>query len=289
MLVLSFLACVLDRTGQSAPAGMQRHIAEHARRLRELEAVGEDMARRVGQVEEVTHARGQQDILRVETMEQLRLAVAGIRGELETLRHDYDAFEAAGLGFQGDADARLLSVEGRIEGVERSLGIKSPAAAGSHASKSTGVPPGAQGGDAATGEVSPAAEATGPALAEDATPDEFFARIATHLEGGNNDGARGVAERFVTAYPKHARVPEALYRAAESYQNAGEFKAAASAFQRVIDKDSASTWASWSMLRQGECFDGLGAPDKAKVFYCDVVRLYRGTKAAREAKERCGK
>jgi hypothetical protein len=155
MVWLLWAACVLDRTGQSVPAGMQRDLADHARRLRELEAVGEDMARRVGQVEEVTHARGQQDILQMETVEQLRQAVAGMRGELESLRHDYDAFEAAGLGFQGDADMRLLSVEGRVQGIERALGLKAPATVAAVAPVAPANGGATAGGGA--GEISPVA------------------------------------------------------------------------------------------------------------------------------------
>ena len=38
------------------------------------------------------------------------------------------------------------------------------------------------------------------------------------------------------------------------------------------------------MLRQGECFEGLGQRDNASLFYDDVIRLFPRSKAAREAK-----
>jgi TolA-binding protein len=57
----------------------------------------------------------------------------------------------------------------------------------------------------------------------------------------------------------------------------------------VVDKAPNSTWAPWSVLRQGECFDAIGDHDGAKVFYGDVVRLYPKSKAAKEAKGHLGK
>ena len=52
---------------------------------------------------------------------------------------------------------------------------------------------------------------------------------------------------------------------------------------------SSSTWAPWSMLRQGECFESMGKKDEAKLFWQDVVRKYPKSKAAKEAKGRLGK
>jgi tol-pal system protein YbgF len=97
-----------------------------------------------------------------------------------------------------------------------------------------------------------------------------------------------VARRFVAAYPKHDRLGEAYYRIAESFQNEQDFKQAAGAFQDVLDKAGTSTWAPWSLLRQGECFEGLGRPSDARIFYCDVLKKYPKSKAAKEAKAKCG-
>lgn len=272
------LACVIDRTGQSMPAKMQNELADHDRRIREMEIVSEDMSRRLGQLEEVTRARGQDEILKMETMEQLRQEVARIRGDFEVLQHEYATYEQAGLGFQSDTDTRVGWMESRVAQVEKSLGLKPP------------PPPGAA-GTVVTTPTTPTTPTTAvePETAPPATPEETFKLLEKNLAEGNGGAARAVAKRFVTEHASHDRVPEAYYRIAESYQNEGDFKSAAGAFQVVVDKYPKSTWAPWSVLRQGECFEALGEKASAKIFYEDVVRLYPKSKAAKEAKEHLGK
>jgi TolA-binding protein len=267
--LLLLLACVIDRTGRSGPKQMADTLAEHGRRIRELEVVSEDMARRVGQLEEVTRARGQDEILKMETMEQLRSEVARVRGDLEVLQRDYEVSSTSGTGFQQDVDTRLLTTESRLAAVEKSLGIK-PAASAPVVSAPADTP---------------AADPTAAA----STPEEAFALIEKNLAEGNGGAARAVAKKFIAASAKHDRVPEAWYRIAESWQNEGDYKQAAASFQVVVEKYAQSTWASWSMLRQGECFEALGDKEAAKIFYGDVVRLYPKSKAAKEAKEHLGK
>ena len=280
MFLLMF-ACVLDRTAQSVPSQMQRELLDHDRRVREMEIVSEDMSRRVGQLEEVTRARGQDEILKMETMEQLRSEVARVRGDFEVLQHDYGTYEAAGLGFQQDTDYRVGYLEARIVSMEKSLGVKAA------------PPPPRDGSTGTAVQVSPTLPASGdppvvePPLAT--TPEEVFTLLEKNLAEGNAGAARAVARRFVADNPTHDRVPEALYRVAESYQNEGNFKVAAQEFQVVVDKWGTSTWAPWSVLRQGECFEALGDKDNAKLFYADVVKLYPKSRAAKEAKAHLGK
>lgn len=279
---VGLLGCVLDRTGQSATAEYDRELSAQQSRVRDLESLGEDVGRRVAQLEEVTRARGQEDILKMETVEDLRGEVAKMRGEVETLDHDYRTFETASLGAQTDVDGRLLYLEVRVAALEKSLGLKPPPRPGSEALVAT--PPEAPVGTG-TGSGTPEVPTTpdGPEL----TPEESFGLVTQHLEAGNAEAARAVARRFIETHPKDDRVPEALYRIAESYQNAGDYKAAAAAFQAVLDDAPTSTWAPWSLLRQGECFEGLGRAKDATVFYCDVVRKYPKSKAAKEAKSKC--
>jgi tol-pal system protein YbgF len=273
------LACVLDRTGQSATDTMRRELADHGRRVRELEVVSEDMSRRVGQMEEVTRARGQEEILKMETMEQLRQEVARIRGDFEVLQHEYGTYEQAGIGYQQDSDYRMSYVESRIGQLEKSLGVKVP-------------PPPAR--DPSTGGiVAPPPPPTGPPVVPEppvaSTPEEVFALIGKHLEEGNGGVARAIAKRFIQDNPTSDRVAEAHYRVAESWQNEADYKAAAAAFLVVSDKYPQSTWAPWSVLRIGECFAALGDKDNAKLFWTDVIQRYPKSKAAKEAKTQLGK
>ena len=268
--------CVLNRTGQSATDQMQKMLSDHDRRVAELEAVSEDVSRRVGQIEEVTRARGQEEILKMETMEQLRQEVARLRGDVETLQHDYDTTSNAGIGFQQDADWRLTYTEQRIVGLERSLGVKAP------------PPPARDGSVAAPPTTSPTDAATAApetaVVIEAKTPDEYFALLTQNLSEGKGAAARAVARRFIDENPKSDRLPEAYYRIAESYQNEAAYADAAAAFQLVVDRYGTSTWAPWAMLRQGECFDALGQKENAKLFWQETIHKYPKSKAATEAK-----
>jgi tol-pal system protein YbgF len=295
ILALLLSACVLDRTGQSATDQMHRELADHDRRVQELEVVSEDMSRRVGQMEEVTRARGQEEILKMETMEQLRQEVARIRGDFEVLQHEYGTYEQAGIGYQQDSEYRMIYLESRVGGLEKSLGMKTPAPpardpstgailATPEAPANTGAVADANANPPAPDASAGAADAGGPK-----TPEEFFTLIEKSIAEGNGGVARAIAKRFITENPKDARVPEAQYRVAESWQNEADYKSAAAAFQVVVDKYPDSTWAPWSMLRQGECFDALGRKEDAKLFWSDVVQKYPKSKAAKEAKSHLGK
>lgn len=281
VLFLLLGACVMDRTGQSATSAYERELASQQVRVRELESMGEGVGRRVAQLEEVTRARGQEDILKMETVEDLRAEVARMRGEVEVIDHDYRTFEMAGLGTQADVDARLLYLEQRMAVVEKSLGIRPPPRADSAGMAAAVPPPGDAPPAAPTSTTSPTEPA--PRL----TAEEVFCLIGENLEAGNAAAARAVAKRFIAENPGNDRAGEAYYRIAESFQNEGEFKQAAGAFQDVLDKAPTSTWASWSLLRQGECFEGLGRAADAKIFYCDVLKKYPRSKAAKEAKAKC--
>lgn len=285
------LACVMDRTGQSATEAYRKELAEHDRRVQELEMVSEDQGRRVTTLEEFNRARSEDEILKLETMEQLRQEVARLRGDVEVLQHDYQANTTSASSFQQDVDGRMLQLEGRAAALEKALGLKP----GSGAAVSTPASTGTTGttGTATTGTPTEKPSGDGKATTElgksppadkPLTPEETFALIAKHLQDGNGVAARAVAERFLRENPKHARVSEAWYRIAESYQNEGAYKDAAVTFQKVVDNYPDSSWAPWAMLRQGECFASLGKAKEAKLFWEEVIRLYPKSKAAKEAK-----
>lgn len=294
--VLLLVGCVLDRTGQSATSKYERELSDHQSRVRDLESLGEDVGRRVAQLEEVTRARGQEDILKMETVEELRGEVAKMRGEFETLDHDYRTYETASLGAQTDVDARLLYLETRVGAVEKTLGLKPPPRPGMESLGAVpeaggtggGTPPKTDGGtNPTTDPTTDPTVGTSPEAGSPTTAEEYFGLIQQNLEAGNGAAARAVAKRFVDENPKSDRVGEAYYRIAESFQNEVQFKQAAAAFQDVLDKAPQSTWASWALLRQGECFEGLGRPKDAAIFYCDVLKKYPKSKAAKEAKAKC--
>jgi tol-pal system protein YbgF len=287
LLSASLLAgCVMDRTGQSASEQYKRELTKQGTRVANLEGQFDRMDDRVSQQEELTMARGQEEIMRMESLDQVRQEVARIRGDFEVLAHENDQRSADSVARDEDYSFRVQWLESRADQLEKSLGVKTPPAPKpvalttaalvdtTNPDGTTTAPPEAVDNSVPEGVTEPAALMK---LAED------------HLAAGREKAAEAVLNRFLELHPKDERAPEAYYRRAEAAFNSGDFPSAVLRFQMVIDNYKTSSWAPWAMLRQGECFESQGQKDNAKLFYEDVVRLWPKSKAAKEAKDKMGK
>ena len=289
--------CVLDRTGQSATEALRREMAMQSARVANVEATFTSIDQRVSQLEELTRARGQEEIMRMETLDQLRGEVARIRGDVEVLSHEADELTLDGYSRDEDANFRIVWLEQRAMQLEKALGLEPPAAPSREEAAETlnGTPPDPElaEGDGETDTAGEGDAGTAADAADDGSgvtdPDALIKLAEEHLAGGREKAAIAVLTRFLELNPGHTREAEAQYRRAEAWFNAKEYNQAVLRFQEVIDAHKDSPWASWAMLRQGECFDAQGKSDNAKLFYEDVVRLWPKSKAAKEARTRLGK
>ncbi len=280
MLAVLLLACVIDRTGQSGTS----LLAQHAKQIALLQTDIAGITRRVGQLEEITRARGQDEILKLETMEQIRQEVANLRGDVELLQHGFADASTAGQGFQEDTVARLAAAEARLVALEASLGV----AASGVGPVTPPVPPPA---GATTASPNPAPNVTGtpPPAVVPLTVEETFDRIDAALAEGTPAVARTLAKAFLKENPTHARAAEAAFRVGQSLHDEKDFKAAAASFMGVVDAYPDSPWAPAALLRQGDCFEGMGRKEDSRIFYEDVIQRYPKSKAAKTAKSRLGK
>lgn len=283
LLVISLAACILDRTGQSATETYKREMAIQATRVQSMDSSLKDAQRRIEQVEEVTRARGQEEIMRMETVDQLRSAVAEIRGDLEVLQHDIGVDTEFAGKFQEDADFRLTYLEARAAAIEKNLGLQAPPPP-DRRSASVIAPTSTGDGTGATTTTTQAPADGGEVEIKASTPEEMFKLAEGHLAENRPKVARAVLERFLAQYPSDSRIPEVRYRLAQTWYTEGEYQKAILGYQEVLDKHGSSAWASWAMLRQGQCFESLGQKDNAQLFYDDVIRLYPKSKAAKEAR-----
>ncbi len=274
--------CVLDRTGQSATEAFRRDMVLHATRLNNLETQFDNLEARTSQLEEVGRARGQDEIMRMESLDDLRGELARLRGDVEVLNHNTALSEETLAALSADASFRMTWLEDRAALLEENLGV-APAPPPELPDPSDA---GSVGGDGGSGEAGNTAVTGDAEVAGLTDPDALIARAEAHLAAGREKPAEAVLSRFLELHPEHERVPEALYRRAEAAFNAGDYAVAVRRFQEVIDDYKDSAWASWAMLRQGECFEAQDEPENAKVFYKDVVRIWPGSKAAREAKKK---
>lgn len=301
LVALSAAGCVLDRTGQSATEAYRRELLVQASRLDNLDNLMDRADARLSQLEEVTRARGQEEILKMESMDQVRQEVSRLRGDLEVLSHNVDQSGTTSRSSAEDAQFRLAWLELRADQVEKSLGLKAPpppkkdvegAAAVEGAAGALGVAEGAAGaaaGGGAEGGLLTEGVTAPPVEELPADADGLMKLAEEHLAAGRSPAAEAVLNRFLKEFPDNARVPEAKYRLAEAAFNAKDYTGAVLRFQAVIDQHRDSAWAPWAMLRQGECFDAQGQSANAKLFYEDVIRLYPKAKAAKEAKQKLGK
>jgi hypothetical protein len=138
-MVLLLLACVLDRTGQSASEAMRREIAVQGVRLSNVEASLQDAERRVAQLEELQRDRGQEEIQKMETVDELRSETARLRGDVETLLHDSTSSGQSVSKMLEDAEFRVTWLEARAAQLEKSLGLKPPAPPRARARRGCGI------------------------------------------------------------------------------------------------------------------------------------------------------
>jgi len=277
--------CVLDRRGQSSTARYERELRMQGARLSSLEQQFDDVDTRLTRVEELTQARGEQDILKLQTLEQVRAEVARIRGEVELLRHEFDTSSADSGRRLEDAAFRLGWLEVRAEQLEKSLGLAPP--------PPPEPPPVAEEPDVDSGEspdAPPVPVDTGTTDDSAVTdPDKMLALAKEHLAAGRPQAAESILDRFLKLHSGHKKEAEALYRRAEAAFNQKNYPGAVLRFQEVIDAHKRSVWAAYAMYRQGECFEAQGQRENARLFWEDVVRLWPDTKAAKMAKAKLKK
>ena len=317
-LMLVSMGCVLDRTGQSSTSAMQREIRDNGIRIHNVEQQFVQVEARVNQLEDHTRSSGQQKILQMETLDELRMEVARLRGEVEVLSHTAGQGEKSIKGRVDDAQFRVLWLESRADQLERSLGLKTPAppamptepveqesswtengavpapeapAAGEPAPVVAVAAPPVEATPVVTPEPSPEpAPATPDPVTEPALdPDTLLDTAKSQIKQSNFVGALSMLSRFLEAFPNPARSDEGTYRRAEATMKSGDHQQAVLLFQEVIDQFKGSPFAPWAMLRQGECFEEQGQNDNAKVFFGEVVRIYPKSRAAKAARKKLGR
>lgn len=281
LVSLVLAGCVWDRTGQSATEAWRREMAIQSTRTQTLQIAVEDALVRVEQLEEVTRARGQDEILRMETMDQLRNEVARLRGDLEVLQHEAGISTESSGQFREDAEFRLTWLEARAQALEESLGLEPPEPPVLADADDTGLDEEAE-GEPPEGEpdgTEQPEEVAGPLSVE-----ERLALAEDHMKAGRYLPARAIYQKIISSDQAGDQLYELRYMVAETWFRDGGYQSAILAYQDVVDHHGDSERAPWAMLRQGECFEALGQRDNAGLFYDDVIRLFPRSKAAKEAK-----
>ena len=122
-----------NRLGQSGSTAVPNRAEFDALLLKTAE-----VERRIDQIEDVTRARGQQEIMELENLEQFRMEISNMRAELEEMSFAYRQTESSVRAQNKDSQYRLMWLEQRADALEQSLGMTSQPPALSAATNTTG-------------------------------------------------------------------------------------------------------------------------------------------------------
>lgn len=266
---------------QSATGEYARQVMVAQTRAAAVETSLAATEQRLEQLEETLRAQGASQAKRLENLDEVNREVNRLRGEIEVMRFELDELKRAWDDSSMDFERRQLHDELRLQQVERLLGVKPPPPPSIDGT--TPCSPGAPGCPPATAEV------PGPTEAEAPIPETLEGKLTLaveHMKEGRGAAARVVLDQAIKAHPSDPRVAEARYRIGESWLNESNWGKAVNSFQAVVDNHPRSDWAAWAMLGQGDAFAGKGEPANARLFYDEVVKLYKTSEAAKEAKKR---
>ena len=279
------LGCPKDRTGMSATKDLMDSIEEVDSLILKMNEV----ERRITKIEGVTKARGQDEILKLESLDQVRVEMANMRGEMERLQFQISQMDGTVTAQQADAQFRLDWLEQRAIQLENSLGMVAPAPGeAAKPAVQNPNPEKVEGVETETQKTEISDTADQPKKVEvpqqNVTAESLLKLAKEHLVAGREEAAEAVLNRILTEFPRSEVEPEVRYRLAEAAFNNKLYPESARRFQDVLNRHPSSPFASWSLLRQGECFEAMGQPENAAIFYNDVVSEYPKSKAAKEAK-----
>ena len=269
-------------TNSGAVDGYSQQVRVAMVRVVTLESSLSDSDARLSQLEEVIRLQGQNDAERLETMDQVNREISRLRGELEVVRFELDNLKEVLQGDELDRERRMLHGELRLEQLERFLGVESPPAP-SDAELGLLEEPAEAVDEAAEGAIS--GEETG------ALPPEAQGKLdlaIEHMRSGRQAVARAILEKAIDDHAGATELAEIRYRVAETWFNEANWPKAIKSFQAVVDNHAQADWAAWSVLRQGESFEKMGEPAKAKVFYKHLIKTYPRSDAAKEGKQLVG-
>ena len=119
LMAVLFMGCPKDRTGVSGTS----ELLQNAEDIESLMLKINEVEKRISQIENITRARGQQDIMKMESMDQVRVELANMRGEIEQAQFMFAQVESTVQDQSGDVQFRLDWLEGRTSDLEATLGL----------------------------------------------------------------------------------------------------------------------------------------------------------------------
>jgi len=195
--------------------------------------------------------------------------IQALRKNYADLNNDFDRLRTdllANATKVDEARGEMQKIATRQNEIERRLAAQEAALA------KPGVPAGA-----------PAAAEAPP---EWKNPEEMYDYAVGQVKGGDPKKGREVLSAFVSKYPGHKLVPNALYWKGEAFFAEKDYENAILAFQDVVDKYPSGDKAPDAMYKQGLSFLALKDKKNARILLELVSSKYPKSKAAEMAKKK---
>jgi tol-pal system protein YbgF len=247
----------------------RKQIAEQGKRLEALRLQNEDLAARLGRMEEwlkgLANSNPALDL--AQQLERLRQELMQLRGQIEVVGNDIQMAAKRQRDMYVDLDTRMKRLE-------QQPAAEAPPPA--PVQPSPGFPP-------------PPAAAAGAGAPAVAAPDReqraYEAALAQH-KAGNYSGAIAGFRNFISQYPKSPLAHRAQYWIGDSYYNLRDYRNAIASQQRLISGYPDSASVPDALLNVASSQVGLGDAPGARRTLDKLVARYPASDAAEKARRR---
>jgi len=219
--------------------------------------------------------------------QELRKELAGVRGQLDTIRLDLEqairdadarqreAVDAMGKRVAG-SEKRLEALAGAVRGVEMSVGgLSDQVAKLETVSTANSAPPPRR-----EARVKPATRAASPSMAAD----ELFARGTESFKNGELAQAILDFEDFVARNPSHPLAGTAQFLIGEAYYNARDYQHATVEYQKAVEMAPKGEKSAEALYKLGLAFRALKRQDRARDAWTQLIADFPQTEAAQRAR-----
>jgi TolA-binding protein len=299
LLALPLGMSLLEGSASAAPsatAEYARQVSTAQVRLAQLEALLVESELRIEQLEEVIREQGKASADRLENLDEVNAEVVRLRGAIEVLQFEAAEVKRAVSDQQIASERRQLHAEMRLAQIEKFLSLKPPppptnqdlglSSSGTPSPKPPGPGSPAPGSPGSPGTPGTSGSNEAPPDMPD-TPAGKLEQAASQMSAGRQAVARAILKAAIEAHPNAAEMDEIRYRYAETFFNEGDWRAAISEFNKVINNHPNSPWKCWAFFRQGEAFERMGQLEGAKAFYKGATEgTCKSSDAAKEAKKK---
>lgn len=259
-LLLAAPGCVVSK---SEVQTLQSQVYMQGRRIDEMRDKLDEMDSQLAALSEV---RTSQANMHAE-IEELKSRLAAIQGDVQVITHH---------GGPKDTQATIAQLRSEMDAIRLALSTQL-------AMDIEGLDPAAP-----MGAAPESAAADQPQKPLDTSPEAqaktLYDKALDQFKNREYARAQSLWAEFVTTYPKHSLVSNALFWQGEAFYQMQDYSRAVLAYEEVIAKHPKSGKYPAALLKQGMSFYRLGNQNAGKLVLDDLIKQYPNSAEARRAK-----